>query len=92
MPRIDLFDQRQSTQVFSKIDPWSRYHQLKIKIDDTSQIALYIRNGHYEFLAMPIGLISAPIVFMDMMNKAFISYLDQYVVVFIDDIMVYSKS
>ncbi|KAA3483951.1 RNA-directed DNA polymerase-like protein [Gossypium australe] len=78
--------------VFSKFDPCSGYYQLKIKSDDVSKTAFRSRYGHYDFLVMPFGLTNAPTVYMDLMNRAFQPYLDQFVVVFIRDILVYSKS
>ena len=92
-PRIDdLFDQLQRAKVFSKIDLRSRYHQLKIRREDVPKTALKTRYGHYEFLVMPFGLTNAPTAFMDLMNRVFGPYLDKFVIVFIDDILVYSSS
>jgi hypothetical protein len=93
LPRIeDLFDQMRSARVFSKIDLRSSYHQMKIRPSDIPKMDSLTRYGLYEFTVMSFGLTNAPAYFMDLMNKMFMEYLDRFVVVFIDDILIYSKS
>jgi hypothetical protein len=93
LPRInDLFNQLCGACVFSKIDIRSRYHQLKIRECDILKTTFILRYGMYEFTVMSFGLTNAPAYFMYMMNKVFMEYLDKFVVVFIDDILVYSRN
>jgi hypothetical protein len=92
LPRIqDLFDQVRGAGVLSKIDLRSGYHQIKIKKEDVPKIAFVSRYGHHEYLVVPFGLTNAPAIFMNLMNKIFMPYLDKFVIVFIDDILIYSK-
>ncbi|GMJ10754.1 hypothetical protein HRI_004744600 [Hibiscus trionum] len=93
LPRIDdLFDQFRGASVFSMIDLRSGYYQLKVKDVDVPKTAFRTRCEYYEFLVMSFGLTNAPAAFMDMMNRVFHEFLDQFVVVFIDDILVYSRT
>jgi hypothetical protein len=93
LPRIDiLFDQFAGAKVFSKIDLRSGYHQIKIRPEDVLQIAFSTRYELYEYLVMSFGLSNAPAHFMYLMNSVFMPELDKFVVVFIDDMLVYSKN
>jgi hypothetical protein len=93
LPRIeDLFDQMRGARVFSKIDLRSGYHQMKIRPSDIPKTAFSTRYGLFEFTVMSFGLTNAPTYFMNLMNKVFMEYLDRFVVVFIDNILIYSNS
>jgi hypothetical protein len=93
LPRIeDLFDQLKGARVFSKIDLRSVYHQLRIQPSDIAKTAFTTRYGLYEYTVLSFGLTNAPTYFMYLMNKVFMEYLDKFVVVFIDDILVYSRN
>jgi hypothetical protein len=93
LPRIeDLLNQMRGARVFSKIDLRSGYHQMKIRPSDIPKTAFSTRYGLYEFTIMSFGLTNAPSYFMNLMDKVFMEYLNRFVVVFIDDILIYSKS
>jgi hypothetical protein len=93
LPRIDdLFDQLKGSCVFSMIDLLSRHHQLKIRASDICKTAFITRYSLYEYMVMPFGLTNAPAYFIYLMNKVFMEYLDKFVVVFIDDILIFSKN
>ncbi|GKA65639.1 putative reverse transcriptase domain-containing protein [Tanacetum coccineum] len=93
LPRIDdLFDQLQGSLFFSKIDLRSGYHQLIMHEDDLPKTAFRTRYGHFEFTVRPFGLTNAPAIFIDLMNRVCRPYLDKFMIVFIDNILIYSKT
>ena len=93
LPRIDdLFDQLKGARVYSKKDLCTGYHQLRVRETDISKTAFRTRYGHFKFIVMPFGLTNAPTAFMDLMHRVFQPYLDQFVMVFVDGILIYSRS
>ena len=93
LPRIDdLFDQLRRARVYSKIDLNTGYHQLRVRQTNIPKTAFRTRYGHFDFTVMPFGLTNDPAAFMDLMHRVFQPYLDQFVVVFVDDILIYSQS
>jgi hypothetical protein len=93
LPRIDvLFEQLRGVKVFSKIDLNSGYHQLRIREEDIEKTTFSTRYGHYEYIVMSFGLTNAPAMFMEAINRMLHEYLDDFIIVFLDDILIYSKS
>ena len=87
-----MFDQLRGARVYSKIDLLTGYHQLRVRDTDIPKTAFRTRYGHFEFTVMPFGLTNEPAAFMDLMHRVFQPYLDQFVVVFVDDILIHSQS
>ena len=87
-----MFDQLRGAGVYSKIDLRTGYHQLRVRDTDIPKIVFGTRYGHFEFTVLPFGLTNVPVAFMDLMHRVFQPYLDQFVVVFVDDILIYSQS
>ena len=86
-----MFDQLRGALVYSKIDLRTGYHQLRVRATYIPKTTFRTRYGHFQFTVMPFGLTNAPIAFMDLMHRVFQPYLDQFVVVFVDDILIYSQ-
>ena len=91
-PIDDLFDQLRGVRVYSKIDLRTDYHQLRVREEDIPKTVLRTRYGYFKFIMMPFGLNNAPATFMHLMHRVFQPYLDQFIMVFVDDILIYSKS
>ena len=87
-----MFDQLRGARVYSKIDLRTGYHQLRVRETDIPKTEFRTRYWHFEVTVMPFGLTNAPAAFMDLMHKVFQPYLDQFVVVIVDDILIYSQS
>jgi hypothetical protein len=93
LPRIDdLFDQLKNEKILSKIDLTLGYHEVRIKEEDINKTSFRTRYGHCEFIVVPFGLSNAPAIFMCLMNGIFREYLDKFVIVFLDEIIIYSNS
>ena len=93
LPQIDdLMDQLHGASVFSKIDLRSGYHQILVKVNDVQKMTFRSRYGHYEYVVMSFGVTNVPTMFIDYMNKIFRPFLDKFVVVFINDILIYSRT
>ena len=88
----DLFDQLRGARVYSKIDLSTCYHQLRVREADILKTSFRTWYGHFELTVMPFELTNAPVVFMDLMHRVFQPYLDQFFVVFVDDVLIYSQS
>ena len=87
-----MFDQLRGARVYSKIDLRTGYHQLRVRETDIPKTAFRTRYGHFEFMMMPFGLTNALAAFMVLMHRVVQPYLDQFVMVFVDDILIYSQS
>ena len=92
LPRIDeLLDRLRGSRCFTKIDLWSGYHQIRVHPTDIPKTAFKIRYGHFELVVIPFGLINAPTTFMHLMHSIFREQLDDFIIIFLDDILVYSR-
>ena len=87
-----MFDQLRGARVYSKIDLRTRYHQLRVREVDIPKTTFRTWHGHFEFIVMPFGLTNVPAAFMDLMHSVFQPYLDQFIIIFVNDILIYSKS